>query len=115
MPYATVTLSSVGNSPAVNMNWRGGKPISAFVALGSTTMSVDFTIQTTFDDLQLSSSPVWIGLGSSVGSSIIHYSSANADAGIILGLQYPVGALRINSTAISSSVLTMKVMQGEGW
>lgn len=111
----TTTLSSVGTSPPLNLNWRGSKPVSALVTLGSTTMTADFTIQFTLDDLQLVPTPTWVSLGSSTGSSATHFSSANADASVILGLLYPVAGLRISSTAISSSTLTLKVLQGEGW
>jgi hypothetical protein len=111
----TTTLSSVGNSSPLNLNWRGSKPVSATVTLGSTTMTCDFTVQFTLDDLQLSSSPVWVSLGSSTGSSATHFSSANADAPVTFGLLYPIAGLRLSSTAISSSSLTLKTIQGEGW
>src|SRR5437763_13695032 len=103
MPNATVPLSSVGTSPPVNTNWRGGGPITAGVTLGSTTMTVDFTMQFTLSDLQMSSSPAWQGLSSAVGSSTItHYSSALADAGLVLSFLNPVAGLRLSSTAISA-------------
>jgi hypothetical protein len=112
---ASVTLSSVGVSSAINLNWRGSKPVSALVTLGSTTMTVDFTVQFTLDDLQLDSTPTWVSVGSSAGSSATHFSSANADAGVVLGFLYPIAGLRISSTAISSSSLTLQTLQGEGW
>lgn len=111
----TTTLSSVGTSDPINMNWRGGKPITALVTLGSTTMSADFTLQYTLDDLQLTTTQTWIGVGSSTGSSVTHFSSANGDAGVSWTFLNPVAALRISSTAISSSSLTLKALQGEGW
>lgn len=111
----TTTLSSVGTSPPINLNWRGSKPITAMVTLGSTTLTADFTVQFTLDDLQLSSSPVWVGLGSSTGSSATHFSSANADSPVVIGFLYPIAGLRISSTALSSSSLTLKALQGEGW
>ena len=111
----TTTLSSVGTSSAINVDWRGSKPVTCTVTLGSTTMTTDFTVQFTVDDLQLSSSPVWLNVGSSTGSSATHFSSANADAAVVMGFLYPIAGLRISSTAISSSSLTMKVLQGAGW
>lgn len=107
----TVTLSSVGVSNAVNISWRSMQAVTCAVTLGSTTMTTDFTIQYTLDDLQLSSSPYWMGMGLSVGSSITHFSSANADAGVSVTFLGPLAGLRISSTAISSSTLTMKVLQ----
>jgi hypothetical protein len=110
----TTTLSSVGVSNPINLDWRGSKPITCTVTLGSTTMTADFTVQFTIDDLQLSSSPVWLNLGSSTGSSATHFSSANAD-GVVFGFWYPIAGLRLSSTAISASSITLKALQGAGW
>lgn len=115
MPYHAVTLSSVGVSNPVNVNWRGGSPTSIYVSFGSTTMTTDFTVQYTLDDSMLSSTVRWIGVGSSVGSSATHFSSANADTGVPIGFDAPIAAVRLNSTAISSSTLTLTVLQGESW
>jgi len=114
MPYTTVTLSSAGTSPIVNLNWRGGKPITATVIV-STAVAADFTVQYTLDDVQLSTSPTWLSFGSSAGSSATHYSSANFDAGVSIGSVYPLAALRISSTTFTAGTLTFKVIQGEGW
>ncbi len=111
----TTTLSSVGVSNPVNVDWRGSKPVTAVITLGSTSMTTDFVVQYTVDDLQLSSSPVWISAGSSTGSSATHFSSANADAGVTMGFAYPIAGLRLSSTAISASTITLKVLQGAGW
>lgn len=111
----TTTLSSVGVSNPVNLDWRGSKPVTAVVTLGSTTMTCDFTVQYTVDDLQLVTSPTWISAGSSTGSSATHFSSANADAAVTMGFAYPIAGLRISSTALSSSTITLKALQGAGW
>ena len=111
----TVTLSSVGVSGPINLDWRGSKPVTAVVTLGSTTMTADFTIQFTLDDSQLTTTQVWTTVGSSTGSSATHFSSANADASVTVGFLYPIAALRISSTAISSSSLTLRALQGAGW
>jgi len=111
----TTTLSSVGVSNPINLDWRGSKPITALVTLGSTTMTADFTIQFTLDDLQLVSSPTWVAIGSSTGSSATHFSSANADTAVTVGFLYPIAGLRISSTALSSSSLRLTTLQGEGW
>src|SRR5882672_4672657 len=104
MPYTTVTLSSAGTSPVVNLNWRGGKPITATVIV-STVVAADFTVQYTLDDVQLSTSPTWLSFG----------SSANFYAGVSIGSVYPLAALRISSTTFTAGTLTFKVIQGEGW
>lgn len=111
----TVTLSSVGVSGPINLDWRGSKPVTAVVTLGSTTMTADFIIQYTLDDLQLTTTQTWISAGSSTGSSATHFSSANADGGVTMGFAYPIAGLRISSTAISSSSVTLKTLQGAGW
>lgn len=111
----TTTLSSVGTSAPVNLNWRGGKPISALVTLASTTMTTDFTVQYTLDDIQLNVTPIWVAVSSATGSSATHFSSAQADASLLLTFIHPIAGLRISSTALSSSSLTLKTLQGEGW
>ncbi len=111
----TVTLSSVGVSSPINLDWRGSKPVTAIATLGSTTMTTDFTIQYTLDDLQLFATPVWISVGSSTGSSATHFSSANADAAVTVGFVYPIAGLRLSSTALSASSITLRALQGAGW
>lgn len=116
MPYGSVTLSSVGTSNAIALNWRGGAPTSVFANIGSSTVTVDYTIQYTLDDSMLSTaSQVWINVGSSVGSSATHFSSANFDTGVPVGFAYPIAAVRLASSAISGSTLTLRVIQGESW
>lgn len=111
----TTTLSSVGVSNPVNVDWRGSKPVTCVVTLASTTMTADFTVQYTLDDLQLTTAQTWLTVGSSTGSSATHFSSANADAAVTIGFLYPVAALRLSASAISSSSLTLKALQGAGW
>lgn len=110
----TVTLSSVGVSNPVAVSWRDYNPTTASITLGSSTLTTDFTAQFTLDDLQLSSSPVWLSIGSSIGSGATHFSSANFDAGVVVTFLTPIAGLRISSTALSSSSLTLKVLQGDG-
>ena len=116
MPYATVTLSSVGTSPPINLTWRSGKPTSAVVIVSSLVVA-DFTIQYTLDDAQIigSSVPVWLSFGSSTGSSATHYSSGNSDASVAIGTVYPLAGIRLSSTTFTAGTLTLKLIQGEGW
>src|SRR3954470_1717894 len=115
MPNQAVTLSSVGTSGAVHINWRGGKPITAQLTMATTTMTADYTLQYTMQDTMLSTTSLWFGLSSNVGSSATHYTAANGDNAVLVTLPSPVAGLRISSTAISSSSLTLRVIQGEGW
>lgn len=121
MPYATVTLSSLGTSTPVNLNWRGGKPTTVNVCPSSLGVG-DFYVQYALDDLQLTAAAVvsWFGISSntfaidSAGAS--HFTStAVYPDGVYIPLAGPVTAVRINSTGLSAGVLTMKVVQGEGW
>lgn len=108
----SVTLSSVGTSDPANLDWRGGGYVTALVTLGSTTMTTDWTLQYTLDDSQLSSATrVWLGVSSAVGSSVTHFSSAAADAGVSFTFLAPIAGLRISSTALSSSSLRLRVLQ----
>lgn len=114
----TVTLSSVGVSPPVACNWLGGSPISVGVTASASTMTASFNVQFTLDDLQLSSSPKWMGLSSAFGSSATTFSASAvnfADNGFYTTFQGPIGAVRLNASTISSGTLTLKVNQGEGW
>lgn len=110
----TTTLSSVGTSNPINLDWRAAKPVTAMVTVGSSTMTADFTVQFTLDDIQLVTSPTWVSLGSSTGSSATHFSSANYGSPVVMNFLYPIAGLRISSTAISSSSLTLQTLQGEG-
>ncbi len=120
MPYATVTLSSVGTSIPTNLDWRGGKP--ATVVITTTGSSATFTVEYTLDDLQIvggTSRATWFG----VSSYPFPYGVDGANAvtfGASLGYVYipfptPVAAVRINCSSNSASApLTLKLMQGDG-
>jgi hypothetical protein len=109
-----VILSSVGVSRAVNVSWMDNSPLTAHVALGSSTMSVDFVLNFTLDDLQSTVNPFWFGWSSAPGSSAVHFSSANYDAGVLIPFLNPIAGLRISSTALSSSNLTLRVLEAGG-
>ena len=111
----SVTLSSVGTSGPINVDWRGSKPVTAIATLGSTTMTCDFVIQYTLDDIQLTTTQSWLSAGSSTGSSATHFSSANSDVGVTMGFAYPIAALRLSASAVSSSTITLRILQGAGW
>src|ERR1700680_2267497 len=98
-----VSLSSVGVSRAVNLDWMSGKSVLASVTFGSTSMTAAYTIQTTLDDLQTVSSPVWADASSALSGTSSNFSLTPAPAGI-----------RINSTALSSGSLTLRALQGIG-
>jgi hypothetical protein len=59
----TVTLSSVGTSRPVNLDWLSGAKL-AFTITGSSSGTFSVTPEGTINDLQLSSSPSWVALSS---------------------------------------------------
>jgi len=127
MTIATVTLSSVGTSNPVALNWIGGKPATATVTASSSGATGDFIVQFSMDDLQRSSSPIWIGLSSNSynieNGVAAHYSAANVfpngssggtGEALYIPIPGPIAALRLSSTTISGT-LNLKVLQGDGW
>ena len=106
----TTTLSSIGVSAPINLDWRTAGPITAVVTLGSTTLTSDYTVQFTIDDAQLGQPLTWIDYGSSAGAT--HYTEASA---VALSFLNPIAGLRISSTALSSGSITLKTIQAQGW
>jgi hypothetical protein len=50
------------------------------------------------------------------GAAGVHWTSSTIwPDGTIIPMLAPVAALRLNSTALSSNTLTLKVLQGEAW
>jgi len=132
MTYFSATLSTAnstvpGASPAANLNWIGGKPTSIQLSFGgSSTVSDDCVIQYTLDDLQRvggSSLATWLTMSSAINSnSTTAYHLASTtwfDTGFLVQMPGPIAAVRMNSTAITSSgglgTITLKVVQGEAW
>jgi len=95
----SVTLSSVGVSRGINLDWFGGEAVSASLTFGSSTATTDVTFQYTLDDLQRSSNPTWLGVSSAIGSSVQHFFSSVAfDQGVLLTFVAPIAGLRLSST-----------------
>jgi hypothetical protein len=103
MPIST-TLSSVGTSRAVNLDWEAAK-FTSFAVTGSSSGSFTYVIEATPDDIQQtpSASVAWFALSSA--------TTANSSLNVFLG---PLGGIRLNASAISSAVLTLRVLQGIG-
>ena len=123
MPYASITLSSVGTSAAANLNWRGGKPTTVVVVSTSSGTAISYTVQYTLDDLQLTAATAvsWFGVSSNtysidVGPATVFTSSTTFPDGVYIPFPGPIGAVRMKiSSNAGSQTLTMKVIQGEGW
>lgn len=112
---ALVTASSVGVSRAVNIDWRTEQAVSFAVTTGSTTLTGDFTVQFTLDDLQLttSSAVFWFSVSSAIGSfAALHFTASAAyDTGVYGSFLNPIGGLRLSATALSSTNLVLRVLQ----
>lgn len=105
----TVTLSSVGVSNTMILDYIGAKTTTVRLTLGSTTMTTSAIIQATLDSSMASgSSPTWFT------ASTVALTSAFADAGYNLTFLTPIAGLRISSTAISSNTLTLTALQNAG-
>ncbi len=140
MPLTSVSITSASTGTAsapIALNWRGGRPVLWQVVVSSSIATGDFTVQYTLDDIQLTTystayppvgSPtvatvnIWSALSStpyttvsSTGSVGIHFNSSNIFPDGISGtFLAPPCALRLFSTTISSGILTMRVVQGDG-
>src|SRR6516164_115466 len=134
----SVSLSSAavpGNSAALSVNWMGGKPWSAFVVTASSSGVGDFTVQVSFNDITSSNYgssgagvvPTWLnitaanggaglssGVVSSAGYQSLHFQSSTIDtaAGLLISGNYPIAGIRLNSTGLSSTTLTLNLLQG---
>jgi hypothetical protein len=101
----TVTLSSVGTSRAVNLDWMNGAPVAVLVLNASASTTA--TIQYTLDDIMQTpaANVTWI--------SDPNFTAATSGTSVAYIYQQPLAAIRLNSTASSgSSPLTLKVTQG---
>ena len=137
MPAVSVSIQSasaaVAASNAVALNWRGGRPVIWQVTVSSSVATGDFTVQYTLNDIQQTvytataaypptgsgtvapSGVVWAAISSAVGTAGTHYTSSTLFPDGLTGtFTAPPAALRIYSSATSSGVLTLSVVQGDG-
>lgn len=105
MGQVTVTLSSVGNTRAIALDWMNGAPVAVAVT-GSTSSSFAYTVQYTMDDVMLTaaSAVTWI---SDPGATALTSNSSG-----IYNYVQPIAGIRLASTTLSSGALTFKVTQG---
>jgi hypothetical protein len=106
MPPVTVTLSSVGTSRAVNLDWVNGAPTSVAVT-GSSSGSFAYTIQQTLDDLQLTdaSAVSWVNDPNA--------TALTANSSVIFIYYQALAGIRLSASTVSSATLVMKVNQGK--
>jgi hypothetical protein len=141
MPITSVSLSTSavpGPSAPIVLNWRGGKPVAWFLTTNSSLATSDFTLEATYDDIQLtpystvypptgsagylsSVAAVWGGISSNpyltmaTSAAPVHFTSStlwpDGISGVFLA---PPCALRLYSTASSSNIISLRVVQGTG-
>jgi hypothetical protein len=117
MALFTTTLSSAGTTIASNLNWIGGKPVTASITIGSSTSSGDCVLQFTLNDLMRTSASavVWQGFSSALGAAATHFSASSIfPDGVLASFLSPVCAIRLNSTSVAGT-WTLAVVSGEGW
>jgi hypothetical protein len=104
----TVTVSSVGTSRPVALDWMRGVPVGVAVT-GSSSGTFSYSIQYTLDDLQLTapSAVSWITDPNATALT------SNSSAAFVYTA--PLAAIRINSSALSSAILTADINQGLGF
>jgi hypothetical protein len=97
-----VTLSSSSISRAVNLDWMSAK-FPSWAVTGSSSGTFTYTVEGTLDDIQMTSSPAWFSLSSA--------TTANSSINLFSGA---LGGIRLNASAVSSALLTLRVLQGIG-
>jgi hypothetical protein len=97
-----VTLTSSGISRAVNLDWMSAK-FTSWAVTGSSSGTFTYTTEGTLDDLQLQTTPFWFPLSSATTSN----SSINIFSGAL-------GGIRLNASAVSSAIVTLRILQGIG-
>ena len=101
----SVTVSSVGTSRTVNLDWMNGAPTAVSVT-GSSSGTFAYSIQTTLDDPMFVASSVVSWITDPNATALTSNSSG------IFTYTAPLAGIRLNSSALSTAVLVMKVTQG---
>jgi hypothetical protein len=85
------------------LDWIGAKTVS-YSVVSTSSGAVDYTIEGTLEDPMRVTSPSWFTLSSA-------HLSASSSLGNFLS---PLAGIRVTSTSISSSVLTLTALQNAG-
>lgn len=112
----TLTTGSTIQSTPVYLNSRGYAPVTASVTAATSTMTCDYTLQYTLDDPQAAASiswQNWAPFNSTAAAQVgVHFTSSQSfPDGTTFTFTAPIAGLRMSSTALSSSTLTLKVLQ----
>jgi hypothetical protein len=105
MGLVTVTLSSVGNTRSIDLDYLKGD-FTGVTVTGSSSGTFAYTVQITLDDVvnTPAASVSWVN---DPGATALTSNSS----GVFL-YQQPLAGIRLVSTAFTGAVLTMKVSQG---
>lgn len=104
MAQYSVTVSSVGTTRAIALDWRNNAPIAVSVT-GSSSGTFAYSVQTTLDDIMLTAASAVVWATDPGATALTSSSSA-------ISYTTPIAAIRLNSTAVSSATLTLNVNQG---
>lgn len=106
------SLSSVGTSSALNLDYMSAKFVS-FAVTGSSSGTFSYLVEGTLDDITQFSSA-----GTSSAATLFWFSLSSAahttNSSINL-YQGPLAAIRVNASAVSSAIVTLRSLQGIGW
>lgn len=105
----SITISSAGTSNAIQLDWVGAQTTSLSVSFGSSTSSAATQVQGTFDDPMRNTSPTWFLLSTTTFTSSTHF-----DTPTLLQILSPIAGVRLNSTGLSSSNITLRWLQNAG-
>jgi hypothetical protein len=104
MARSTVSVSSVGTSRPVALDWMSGAPTRVSVT-GSSSGTFAYTIQFSLDDLQTTApaAVTWI--------SDANATALTSNSSVAFNYTAPIAAIRINSSALSSAALSVEITQ----
>ena|SRR5215813_2300840 len=116
----TVTISSAGTGQIVALDWMTGGITTVGIRSASTTSAAPSgggVLQYTLNDIVTtpSASVVWNGASSVWGSTavgLVVNTSTQLDVQALFLFTSPVGGIRFNCSAFSSTSLVMQVIQG---
>src|SRR3974377_1053769 len=101
----TVTLSSVGVSGALNLDWINGSPVGVLVNSTATTGTFAYTFQYCLDDLQQPAAANVLWVNDPNATALTSNSSG------VYTYTAPLAGIRLSSSTTPAAI-TMKVTKG---
>ena len=102
-----LSISSVGVTTGINVDYRQSPFNMSVLFTGSSSGTFGYTVEYSLDD------PQWLAVITSTRSPVWlpDPNLTAASCNKISVYDFPVAAVRLNSTALSSAMLTMTVLQ----